>query len=172
MRSLPLLLVFACFIAIPGTVLAQELPPDESGIDQYVESVPGAGGDRTSEPDGGSGGGSGGGSALTPQVSNALEERGATGAAVSDLAKATGPDADGDGGGGQSGRAHGGSAPGDKALTGVALASDQGSGTAGVVSAVFGGAGGGMGVALPIILAGGLLAALLSLRGRGRTGSE
>src|SRR3954466_9200033 len=87
MRGISLtLLVFA--LALPAAALAQDVPPGNSGIDQYKESVPGVGGNR---PTGGSGsggsgtastGGSGsaaGESRIPPSTVRKLDEQGPDG---------------------------------------------------------------------------------------------
>ena len=192
MRKLPLLLALTALLAFPPYTSGQG--PD-SGIDQYQENIPGAGGDRPSDGgnkgSGGSGGsvegpgGTGGsgsaggtGSALSPQALDTLEAQGPVGAAVAGLAEATAPSAGARSAAGDRG-APGGAGPrkgqGDEASVTAASeegASEEGSGPANVLDALFGGLGGGMGIALPIILGGGLLAALLSLVARHRRGGE
>jgi hypothetical protein len=167
MRKLPLLVALAGLIAFPPHALA--LPEGNSGVDQYLENVPGAGGDRPSDGGGkGSGGGGSGGSSLPPGARSALDARGPIGAAVADLAEATAPSRNGGDG------AAGGARSGQGQDDGVALTaeSDEGSGLGNVLDTIFGGLGGGMGIVLPLILAAGLAAAVLVFLARRRRGGE
>jgi hypothetical protein len=173
MRRSPLFLALAALIAFPPYASAVEEP--NSGIDQYLESVPGAGDDRPGNKGGtGSGGRGSGGSGLSPEARNALEARGPIGAALADLADTTPLPATAPSGGGDGDAAAGdrsGQGQGDEAAPAVTAASEEGSGLANVLDALFGGLGGGMGIALPIILVGGVCAAAL-LFARRRRGSE
>ncbi|MGH2993216.1 MAG: hypothetical protein ACRDL1_06740, partial [Solirubrobacterales bacterium] len=58
MRKLPLILALGALIAFPQYASGQA----NSGIDQYEENIPGAGGDRPAGGDGSGSGGGGGGS--------------------------------------------------------------------------------------------------------------
>ena len=95
------LLVLA--LAMPAAAVAQDVPPGNSGIDQYQESVPGVGGNK---PTGGSGSGTAGtdatagtagtasGSGVTrisPSTVRKLDKQGADGKATAAAAAATAP---------------------------------------------------------------------------------
>jgi hypothetical protein len=116
---------------------AQVAPPGNSGVNQYSETLPGAGGDQPSSDPGGGGGAGNRGSSLSPKAKRALEEQGPTGAAVAGLASRTAPQIARSGDIGR-GRDSAGSSDGKSAFgAGVdQLAGDSG----------------GMGIALPIIL--------------------
>ena len=106
------LLVLA--LALPAAAVAQDVPPGNSGIDQYQESIPGVGGNRptdgsgpggsgsTRPGSGGSGtastGGSGGGSnsaagesRISPSTLRKLDRQGPDGKATAAAAEATAP---------------------------------------------------------------------------------
>jgi hypothetical protein len=102
MRGISLtLLVLA--LALPAVGVAQDVPPGNSGVDQYQESVPGVGGNR---PTGGSGSGSetasgpaatGGStsgspeSRIPPNTVHKLDKQGPDGKATAAAAAATAP---------------------------------------------------------------------------------
>jgi phage tail tape-measure protein len=102
MRGIGLtLLVLA--LALPAAAVAQDVPPGNSGIDQYQESIPGVGGNR---PTGGSGSGGSGGSGtastggsvsgseqsrISPSTVRKLDKQGADGKATAAAAAATAP---------------------------------------------------------------------------------
>jgi len=114
-----------CALALAAFALpvsaASGQAPDDSAIDQYVESVPGAGGDQpvdeeTGAPAGNSGGGAGGGgsggsggdgsggsggeeTAISPGVEDDLENAGEAGSAAAGLAEDTAPSGTPAGGG-------------------------------------------------------------------------
>ena len=138
-------------ILAPSALAQQQSPPDNSAIDEYTESVPGATGNKPSSSlgDGSGEAGSGGGS-LSPSTIAQLEALGADGAAAAALADAGSP---GKGGGSGSVRDRGpGSEPG--AAQGGSV-----SGIESVVSQVLGDDdSGGMGILLPLILLGSLVA--------------
>lgn len=83
------------WMAWPSPVIAATLPPGNSEINQYTETLPGSHGDQPTGDALGGGGSKGGngGSALTPSTANALRDRGSTGKAVVGLAQATTPKA-------------------------------------------------------------------------------
>jgi hypothetical protein len=99
MRGISLTLL-VCALGLPAAVVAQDVPPGNSGIDQYKESVPGVGGNR---PTGGSGsGGSGtastggptsasGESRIPPSTVRKLDKQGPDGKATAAAAAATAP---------------------------------------------------------------------------------
>jgi hypothetical protein len=187
-RKLPLLLALTALLALPPHASAQG---PESGIDQYQENVPAAGGDRPS--DGGEAGSGGSGGTVDPAPAAPapapapapVEDPGAVAPTDTAPAEATAPSAgsasaEGDAARGGSGKKQ------DEEISVTAAyekgasfeapsleaASDEQSGPAKVLDALVGGLGGGMGIALPIILGGSLLAALLSLVARRRRGGE
>jgi len=89
-------LVVLTLLALPTAAKAQCQPlPGRSALDQYCESVPGAGGDKAAGKGGGgrSGragrGGSGGGSDLPPGVANRLRGAGPSGEALLDYAQSS-----------------------------------------------------------------------------------
>jgi hypothetical protein len=88
------LLAFAC--ASPAAALAQS--SGNSGIDQYQENLPGAGGDRPSgpgAPGGGNGSGNGSeaaGASVSPATMAALRRLGPDGKGAAALAGATAPE--------------------------------------------------------------------------------
>lgn len=94
----------ALCLALPASAAAQNAPPGNSGVDQYLETVPDAGGDRV--PRGGQGGAEdrvsatgrveGGrsdrtGSSLPPGTAGRLEAAGAQGAALERLVASAEP---------------------------------------------------------------------------------
>ncbi len=85
-----LVALLAVGLVLPAAALAQ----DNSAIDEYTESVPGAGGDHPSHDQGGggSGGGGDGGASLPQSNADALESEGAAATAAANLAEATAPD--------------------------------------------------------------------------------
>jgi hypothetical protein len=140
--------VRACFVvsliallvaALPaGTASAKtgKAPPGQSGVDEYVESLPSS--DGSTGSDTGSGGGSRRG--LSPAAARRLAQQGPDGKAVAALTAATG-----------SAPRHRPAEPGGAADRDVASGGDQGF-ISGIASALTGGSSGGMGIALPIIL--------------------
>jgi hypothetical protein len=91
-------------LAVPATATAQQVvPPGNSGVDQYKESIPGVGGNRPAGPDGeGASGGSGGSGStsgtgargkatISPRTAQSLEKLGPDGQAAGALAEATDP---------------------------------------------------------------------------------
>jgi hypothetical protein len=154
----------ALALALPAAAGAQETnaPPGNSGIDEYLETVPSASGDR---PAGGGGAGAAGEDTrrLPAVVAGALRGRGADGRAVEDLVRSS-PGAarehrdDQIAGAKPSGRVA--EPRGDSPLSSVARAVGGGDD------------GGGMGAVLPAILLGALaaLAAVVVVR-LGRRGS-
>jgi hypothetical protein len=96
-------------LAMPTVAAAQAVPPGNSGLDQYQESIPGAGGDRPTGPNGsgtgsatgvgsasGAGSASGTGAALgrsrvSPSTTKSLDKLGPDGKATAAVAAATAP---------------------------------------------------------------------------------
>ncbi len=132
---------------------ATTVPPGNSEIDQYTETLPGAAGNQ---PTGGSGGGavggtkSTGGPVLSPAVAQKLRRRGPAGRAVAKLTEAT--------------------APRLPASTESGRGQGSGSGLDAVARTVSGSDGGGLGILLPLILGGVTAAAVayMLLRWRAR----
>jgi hypothetical protein len=158
MRKLTVVLVALCgLLALPASGNAQ----DNSAQDEYTENVPAGGGDRPSDNAGGGGSGEGGGS-LPPGTVQDFQALGADGPAAAALAEATAP-------GGEKGRDRATGARGDGEPAG-----GGGSPIGEVVGDIASGSsdGGGMGVALPLILGAGLLAAIAFIVARRRGGSE
>lgn len=165
-------LALAILLATPAWAQARVhaiAPPGNSGVSQYLETVPTAGGNQptnTVHPRaggvgaGGSGGpgstgGNGGSGAvvhIAPSTQRALAEKGPDGVAAAALAQATAPR------GGSSRAVAGGAAAASSA---PATSTDDGSSpTASVFKALTGSTGGGgVGPLLPIVLIGSALAA-------------
>ncbi len=93
----------ALCLALPASAAAQNAPPGNSGVDQYLETVPDAGGDRTPRGGRGSEGDRGGGQgsvegersgqaglSLPPGTAGRLEAAGAEGAALERLVASAG----------------------------------------------------------------------------------
>ena len=133
--------VVAIMLLAPTVASAQ----GPGGSDEYVEQLPGAGGDQPSQNSAEDGEDPETAEPLAPAAEEALDEQGADGNAAAELAQATGPDGGGDsaeGGGSESG-------------------SGGGSGLPDVVGNVAGEADdSGMGVLLPLVIGGTVVAAL------------
>lgn len=154
MRSLALALVLSAAVIVPCAASARShpiAPPGNSGVNQYVESIPTADGNRPSTsvvPGTGGGGGESGGpsapSPLAPTTQRALARQGAEGRRTALVARATAPS-----GLRGSARTHGG-------LSSARSAGGAGSGpspASAVVKALTGSAtSGGLGDMLPAIL--------------------
>lgn len=150
-----LVALVALALVFPAATVAQapqtNAPPGNSAIDEYLETVPGATGNTRPRPPGQGSGGS-----LTPAERAKLEQLGPDGKTLANAVDATSP------------------AKPDASRTsdGAEQQNDGRSPLAGVAHA-FGGseAGSGMGIALPAILLGVLLAALALVLLRRRTTS-
>lgn len=158
------LVACALALALPAAAGAQETnaPPGNSGIDEYLETVPSASGDRPAGGGGASPAAEGTGR-VPSVVADALRGRGADGRAVEDLVRSSPRSARGHRGAEMSGaKPHGPVAEprGDSPLSSVARAVGGGDDA------------GGMGAVLPAILLGGVaaLAAVVVVR-LGRRGS-
>ena len=148
------ILVLLASLALPCSAAAQKTnaPPGNSGVDEYLEVVPGGGGNRPSQKLG-SNRGSGRG-VLGGQAERSLERQGREGRAAANLAEATGD---------SSGKA-GSRARGGRGGTGQNSSADSGSGAAKTDSSDDSGvlasiervgnriADGQMGTALPVVL--------------------
>jgi len=171
MRSVVIGLLLSLVIpasAVAAAPVRTVAPPGNSGVSQYLETIPTAKGSKPSVSvvtGGGKGpGASGGSSALSPSTQRALDEQGSAGRQAAALANATAP-----------ARASHGS----HASTGSAVSSGASAGTAtppaaAVLKAVTGSAAhGGLGPLLPVllvlILLGGGALALRARRGGGAT---
>jgi hypothetical protein len=147
-RTLMALVALALALASPA--LAQspntEAPPGNSAIDEYLETVPGAGGDSNPGPQGGDGGGNGGGA--TDAAQQKLARMGPDGRALARLVAATGPAAAGNV---RTHRAAPAERPVALSLTGAHAGSPVG---AALAAAVGRDDGGGLGLLLPAILLG------------------
>ena len=152
MRAIPILILTLLLVGLPaGNATGQ----DNGGIDQYTEQVPGGAGE---EPSSGSGDPvtgadqAGGGTSLPDDVIEEFESAGSDGTAAAELAQSVGsPERPGRER--SSRRGDPGSGPSDPSSGG-----DGGVGR--VISEVVDPGDSGLGIALPIILGGALLAAL------------
>ena len=153
MRKLMIVsVVLASLAAAPVAAQAQA----GSGVDQYQENIPGAGGNHPDGSNGGhnggnaggghqgggggaagggsgGGGSAGGGNSLSPQVTDELNAQGADGAATAAIADSTAPQGSGSGsnGGGNGhsgGSGNGGSGSGGSGSSNTTLQSDDGGG--------------------------------------------
>jgi hypothetical protein len=177
MKLIVLLVVSLAALALPGGAFAGSCaPPGNSGVDQYFETVPGAGcnqpstgGTRSGGHNGGSGGHNGGGNQLSPATNRKLAGQGAAGRAVQRLVTSTGPgstptqaNASGASGSSQSHK------PGRHAVSGVSVKVPQVTGRSllsALLHPILNGStsSGGAGILLPIFLAGALLLAIAAL---------
>lgn len=146
-------------LAIPGGALAGP------ALDQYVETLPGAGGDKPSQKAGGNGGGKGSSSVSEPQL-EALQASGEDGAAAAAAVAATAPRVRGRAN--ENGNARGNNAGGKGDRSPFLVDEDGDAAIPAVLSTVAGGGSGG--VALPIVLLAVLLVGL-ALAARGRRAS-
>jgi hypothetical protein len=199
-------LAIGSLLAFPATALAghgghHNVPPGNSGLDQYTENIPGAGGNHPTGGGGGShhqgGGGGGNGSSVSPGVTSTLNSQGPAGQGAASLATATAPDVGGPahhggtaqapqgGKGGGSANATGNAnthakganagTSGGAAHSGNAASGNSGSGSGvDAIAAELTGAGvdNGMGVFLPIILGVALVGALALVALRLRRGPQ
>lgn len=155
-------------LALPAGAMAghHHQPCTSSAVCQYLEHIPGAGGDRSTAP---------GGGGHSPISSNALESHGAIGPKTLALANATAPaglphldggTGGGDGGSQDAGNSGSGQTSDHGALVGAGGGPDATGGAPEIGKALShvlgtGGAGSGMGIVLPIIMLLSLVAALL-----------
>jgi hypothetical protein len=146
----------ACLVVLvfpAGAVAASCAPPGNSGVQQYLETVPGAG---CNKPTSGSSGHHGGGGSLAPSTRRRLAGQGATGQAVERLVATTAPGATGSATGPTGGRRRTTGSPGPSKS--APPAADAGSGAVGgaLHPILTGASSGGLGVLLPVFLAGAL----------------
>lgn len=133
-------LVAALALAAPAGAQETNAPPGNSGVDEYLESVPEAGGNRPTNRDPGR-------SPLSAATRARLEQQGTDGRAAADLAERT--------------------EPGKQLSPGPAVARDDGGGALGALGRAAGGSDEGMGLWLPVLItlgAAGALAAMLLRR--------
>jgi hypothetical protein len=167
MKRLVLGVVIALSVFAPAAqaTLRTIAPPGNSGVQQYLENVPTASGNRPTNSihvggAGGGGGHGGGGGGITPSTQRRLTALGAAGANAAALAKATAPRI--------SHRARGRTAKPPRALRagGGRAAKSPVAAVADTVS----GSTSGLGILLPVILLGTLLgsAAIAVVRRHGR----
>jgi hypothetical protein len=123
----------AVAFALPSAAagVPRTTPPGVSELDQYTETILGAGGEHTIKPPG-----DGGESVLSPSTEKELQQLGPAGRATARLANETAP---------------GGTAPSDKARGGAG--DGEGSGVDALIDATTGSGDGGLGIWLPLILA-------------------
>jgi len=176
-------IVLAMYAIYAGSASAQcsqgTVKPGNSEVDQYQETIPGSCGDQ--KPGDGS---EGGGGSLPADTVNELEALGGDGAAAAAIAAATAPIVErGVGSGGEpepgsSKRSEPGSSRGNGLLkgedtqSGEYSASDDGSSLSAVTRALAGDSSdGGLGLILPLILAGTPLAAAVAFMVRTRRSS-
>lgn len=133
-------------VAQDGCAGSDTVPPGNSEVDQYAETVPDACGDSPV------GGGRGDADAVPPGTADQLEALGADGEAALAAARSTAPGHEVRGTGG------GGAAEADDGGIGDVLA--------GVLDALAGSSGSGMGVLLPVLMAGVVLAGIAYARRR------
>ena len=159
------LLLIACIAALvafpAGAMAASCAPPGVSGVNQYVETVPGASCGHSTT----SGGGHQGGGALPPSTGVQLSKEGAVGNAVKQLVASSGVTGGGSGSG-ASGTGNGGGhskSSGKSAVIPTANLSGSGRNPlSGLVHPVLtGSSSGGIGVLLPVLLGSALALALL-----------
>jgi hypothetical protein len=191
-------LAIGSLLAFPATALAghgghNNVPPGNSGLDQYTENIPGAGGNH---PTGGGGshhhggGGGGNGSSVSPGVTSTLDSQGSAGQGAASLATATAPDVGGParhGDTAQAGKSGGsanatgnanakggnGATTGGAAHAGNAASGGSGSGVDAIAAELTGaGVDNGMGIFLPIILGLALVGALALVALRLRRGPQ
>lgn len=188
MRPQLTLIVLAVALIFGVAQANAQIPPGNSGADQYTEGTPGAGGNTPSggggkDNKGGSGGsgsgnesGSGDGQSLPSDTVAALESQGDEGAQAAAVLQASAPGGErlrdaiekkrsGEGGAASSG--NGGSGPGEESAAGAK--SEQGLSDA--VTTAFGGSENGMGSLFPILLGLVLVGAIALAVARNRSGS-
>jgi len=135
--------IVTLLLLAPPVAIAQapqtKAPAGNSGIAEYLETIPGATGDRTSKPPPAAGGGGPASSALTPAQRTRLERLGPDGKALADVVDSTSPS---------------GATPRKSTTAQAPSYSARGrSPLSEVFDAAVGRDGGGMGVLLPAILA-------------------
>jgi hypothetical protein len=143
-----LMALVALTMALASPALAQSpntnAPPGNSAIDEYLETVPGAGGDSHPGPPEGDGGGA------TDAARQKLSRMGSDGRALARLVAATAPAG--------TDRAHRADAAGGSATAGTHAGSPVG---AALAAAVGRDDGGGLGLLLPAILLGSMVGVIV-----------
>ena len=161
MRRLALSLCLLCLGgAAPAAAQEQIAPPGNAGVDEYLETIPEAGGNRAVRPGTGDREERSGGGALDSDTRRELESLGDDGREAARLADQTAQRSEDAGSGPSTGA---GGAP-----SGAGLDGRSGAGLGTVLGQTVSAEDGGMGIALPAILLAALLAAvgLLVLRRR------
>jgi hypothetical protein len=146
-------------VVAAGAATTSVAPPGNGAISEYSETIPGPGGNHPTQPPPSGTSGGGGHQVLPPEIRRELGRSGIDGAnaaAVAEVTAPEGPRSRAGGGRSSGGRGQGGAASGQS--TGQRATPSSGP-LAGQAAATLGGAGG-MGIALPIILAGALAAAV------------
>ena len=144
------LLAFAVLaLCAPGATLAATAPPGNSEVDQYTETLPGPTGDNTVDPPANP---KAEDSVLPPGTREDLEKFGPDGAAAAGLAESTAPAAPAGWAKSQQAPSGKSSKGGDQSAGGSANASGD-SAVKGVLEALTGSSGDGLGVFLVLILA-------------------
>jgi hypothetical protein len=164
-------------------------PPGNSGVSQYLEVVPSAGGPAQPRPPGGSGGGAPGesGGGLTKAQRRSIESLGTAGTTLATVVVATSPPPPTSGSGSTSGSdlkvappqigpvdsSRGHSSPSGSGPASGPAATPPGANSGSAVSAVLSAAtghevGGGLGWLLPLLLAGGIFLAAAAIWRRTR----
>lgn len=167
----------AALFALPSAASAGSCaPPGNSGVDQYFETVPGAGCNQGPGGSGGGGnnggnghnGGGGGGTHLSPSTNHQLASQGAAGRAVQRLVSSTAPTLTGSNANHQTGSKQRGKNQQNNGVSGakVTIPSAPGRGLiAALLHPILSGStsSGGTGLVLPILLAAILVAAIGAL---------
>ena len=83
-KTVVLVLLAVLSLAVPAAAQQVNAPPGNAGVDEYLETVPGAGGNRPTNRDTGR-------APLPAPARRALERQGTDGQAAADLAERTGP---------------------------------------------------------------------------------
>jgi hypothetical protein len=148
-----LALLSALALALPAAAAAQtqNAPPGNSGVDEYLETVPSAGGNRPPHR----GEHKPSGSTLSPAARKALESQGKDGQRVAAIVEATDPTSP----------SHKKTATGDDVAPTPRSADLQGSGDSALhaVLSAAGGADSGMGFVFPLLIAGTLALVAVSV---------
>jgi hypothetical protein len=89
-RAVPLAFLIALALPVSASAFTV-IPPTNSGADQYVESVPTAGGNRSSHPVGGGGAAARTSGSIAPSTQAALIHQGVVGRRTAELARRFAP---------------------------------------------------------------------------------
>jgi hypothetical protein len=163
-RLVTLVVVLA---ALPSAAQAHSrpvVPPSNSGADQYVEIIPTAGGGRPSHTVHAGGRRPGGPGALPPGTQQAMSSQGALGAQAAQFAQATAPANVVASHATATSRRRGSTHPSSRRTStapATTVPAVPASASSSVMDSLTGGSGGGVGLALPIVLAATLLGVVL-----------